>query len=319
MSRDSKIKNKIIAFIFVLVVEAVVLGVICACTSLFDSISFDVATVPFAQIASGIKLLSHKGAIGSGAAMAILACISFLPIVYAFTNMGGKKSIPEMISLVFLGVMLGAGFYLMINPVKYLPEVFRNNPYIMHQAVSILLWSVILLCLACTATRLLSSKDTRGLVRGFSALMVFLGILAVALGAFSLGALVKESSSESTSGIESFVMGFKLLKTVVPYILETIIAVLLFRLSLIFMSKEQSGLKESASYVRRISCILLEVTLLLTVGYNLLQIVCMKNMSNIRIVTEIPVLSCAFVVVSVLVCNLLTENKKLKDDNDLFV
>lgn len=321
MSRQTSINKKLTAFILVLIVEAIVLSILMACTSLFEKVSIDLANVPFSQIASFVKKLGNGSALLRGLSMAILAVLTFLPITYALSEFGGKKSIPEKVSLILLGVTLGGGTYLMVNPTHFLPEELWNSLRLANSLVSITIWSVIILCLALTGIRLLSSKNSRNLMRGFSALMVFIGILAVAFAVLSVGSLIKEEEAlaESMKGIEYFVEFMRGLKIAVPYILDAVIAVLLFRLSLIYVSEEQSGLKKAAANVRRASCTLLAVTLLLSVIHNLLQMLFLKDISNVRVVTELPVLSSAFVVVAVLICNLIAENKELKDDNELFV
>ncbi len=321
MTKPINCKTKLIVFISILLVEAVVLTILMTCTSVFENIGISLFTVPFAQIASGVKSLCLKGSVLRGFGMAILALLTFLPIAYALSDLGGKKSTSERLSLILLGIVLGGGTFLMMNPTNFLPEAFRSQHEFMDQATCAAIWSVILLTLATTGMRLLSSRKTRSLMHGFSAATVIIAILFVGSAVLSLGNLIRESASgeEASTEIENVVAFLKALKTVVPYILDSVIAVLLFRLAQIYISEEQKDLKTAAASVRKTSCALLGVTLVLSVGYNLVQVLCMKNIRNVSVVTELPVLSCVFVVVAVLVCNLIVENKDLKDDNELFV
>ncbi len=321
MSKIMNSKTKLIVFISTLAVEAIVLVLLVAFTSAFDSVSFSFITVPFAQIASAVSTLCENGAALRGVGVMILAALTFLPIAYAFTDFSGKKSVVEKLSLVLLGISLGGGIILMMNPQNFLPSAFRENAEVMEQAVCTTIWSVILLALGVTGARVLASGKKKTVIRGFSAMTVFFGILFVGMAVLSAGMLLKEEAkqTEVVSGIEHVVSVLKCLKTAVPYFLDTVVAVMLFRLASIYMSEGQSHLKEAASGVRHASCALLGISLLLTVIYNAVQVLFMKEISHVKVVTELPVLSFAFVVVAVLICHLIVENKDLKDDNDLFV
>jgi len=319
MTRSSKSNIGLGIFIGGLVLEALVLGVLFACTHVFDSISISFMTVPFAQIASGIRTLGLKGGVLSGLGAAILALITCLPIAYAFSTLGGKKSLSEKLGFILLGAVLGGGTYIMVNPTKFLPAEFLSDKILMRAVVCSMIWSTVILCIALWGIRLLRSGKAKGVMKGMKAVLVLLSVIFVAAAVLSFGAIAKTFSDAESGSADLQVAIWGAFKNAVPYILDTVIAVLLFRLITIYTSEEQQGLREAAKSVSRASCIMLGVVLTLTVVFNIMQVLLMKNLRNVNVVTELPILSSAFVVIAVMFCRLIVENRDLRDDNELFV
>ena len=89
----------------------------------------------------------------------------------------------------------------------------------------------------------------------------------------------------------------------------------------------ESVLKESASEqvtaaahkLSRICCITLAVVTVSVVGMNVLQLILSRKLYNINIHIEIPFMSLAFVLVALLFSRLIEENRKLTEENEMFI
>jgi len=69
----------------------------------------------------------------------------------------------------------------------------------------------------------------------------------------------------------------------------------------------------------RICGLALIITVLSTVGLNLLQLVFIRKLSVVSSSVNIPVFSVAFVLAALLLSQFIRENKQLKEDNDMFI
>jgi hypothetical protein len=69
----------------------------------------------------------------------------------------------------------------------------------------------------------------------------------------------------------------------------------------------------------RICATALAATALATIGFNILQLLCIKAIMAINMQVNIPVISLAFVLAALLLTRFIAENKKLKEDNDMFI
>ncbi|MBR3056877.1 MAG: hypothetical protein IKG93_02815 [Clostridiales bacterium] len=345
---DQKKSLKIKCLIAGLAIEAVVLCVLAWCTGVFQNIDAGILSFPFVQIADAVRFLSEKGGILRGLGMALLTLVSILPLVLAFTEVGGrKKELSEKILLVALSVVLGFGLYLMINPSVFLPVMLLDLKKFFGCIVSITIWSVILICFAMSGVNLLRAGNKKSLMRGFSIVLVALSIIFVAEGSLSLGSKLKalapvrleaiagekdvgeegmvESGvgegievAEKTTADSAFEVA-ECIQIAAPCVLNVILCILVLRLIMIYTSEEQEGLKKAAGDLGRMSCRMLVITLVLSAACNLFQILLIKEMTNIHVNMELPILSVAFVVIAVLFSRLIMENKDLKDDNEMFI
>jgi hypothetical protein len=76
---------------------------------------------------------------------------------------------------------------------------------------------------------------------------------------------------------------------------------------------------EAAENLTKVCGISLKVTILSILVFNLLQLLCAKKLRVINGFVNIPILSIVLVLAALLVAKLVTEGKRLKDDNDMFI
>ena len=75
----------------------------------------------------------------------------------------------------------------------------------------------------------------------------------------------------------------------------------------------------AAGQMSRVCAAALVTTVLANIGFNLLQLIFAKSLAVINSSVQIPVFSITFVLAALLLTRLVTENKQLKDDNDMFI
>ena len=83
--------------------------------------------------------------------------------------------------------------------------------------------------------------------------------------------------------------------------------------------EEQDGITEAASRVSSICYVMLGITTTITAASNIIQIVFMRWLANVSVIVDIPIISIVFIVLILLFARLLIENKRLRDDNSLFI
>jgi len=343
---DSKNTLRVRLLIIGLGIEAVVLFCLALFTNAFQNIDMNVLSFPFSQIANGISFLAQKGGALRGLAVAGFAFVILAPLVIAFSGKKEKRPL-EKIILILLSVVLGIGLYMMINPVLFLSAERASASRIFEVVISMTIWSGIVLALALRGMHLLRSGEKKTLMGSFSVILVALCVIFVATGAASLGSKVKEmglgrNDTEEMDTNEDNDMPLFLTRAdslsiqekgaadqvnelaecvqiAAPAVLEVIICVLILRLIWIYTSEEQSGLKKAAGNLSKMSCRMLLIVLSLTLGCNLYQLLFFKNLKNVDVKMQLPVLGIAFVVIAVLFSRLIIENKDLKDDNEKFI
>jgi hypothetical protein len=75
----------------------------------------------------------------------------------------------------------------------------------------------------------------------------------------------------------------------------------------------------AAGQISKLCAVALVAMVLANIGFNLLQLLFAKSLVVINSSVQIPVFSITFVLAALLFTRLVTENKQLKDDNDMFI
>ncbi len=82
---------------------------------------------------------------------------------------------------------------------------------------------------------------------------------------------------------------------------------------------EQTNAVDISKKLSRLCCLTLALVTLSNVALNTLQLILASKLSNVNVTIDIPFMSIAFVLGVLLLSRLIDENKKLSDDNDLFI
>ena len=308
--------------IIMLVCEAALLFLLVSLTDRFPKLFSSMLAFPFEQIGVGLKALSQTGQTGNGLATALWVGISLLPLIPAFHYKQNKAAIKERITLFFLpGIVLFA-LYGMINPQVFCSFILEaKNEYltIVKAIMGVSVWSVIVLYVVLRLIRMFQSGDKVSLLKYMRLLLHVLCLLFAAAAVISFGSGLTSSSGFSQEALDNIIHILSSIVSSVPYVLDIAIIISTLNLLDIAMTEDQNGIVNAAEKLSKLCCIALGVATALTAFINILQILLMRWLSSVASTVAIPIISIVFVGIVLLLSRLLVENKRLRDDNSLFI
>ena len=289
----------------------------------FPDIFTSAAAFPFEQIAAGLNFLSKEGPAGRGLAAALWIGLSLIPAMTAFRYGKGKETGPEKITLYVLSAVILLALYGMVNPQLFrpetLPEGFSVYPKLVNASLGISVWSFLVLYITLRLIRLFRQGDKRQLFGYMQAVLYALCAVFAAAAAGSLaGGAASLSDPSKTHVDQGFGIIFHAAKFI-PYLFDIAIIIRVLKLFEIASTDRQEGIVEAAGRVSGICCRALITTTAVTAAVNILQVILMPGLSDISITMDIPTIDIAFTVMILLFSRLLAENRKLRDDNELFI
>lgn len=331
-------RNKLILF---LILEAGLVILLHCLLGRQSDMDASAAAFPFLPLAKGLEALAAVGTIGAGLAAALWLGVSGVPGAMALRR--GEKRMPERIALCFLSVVMAVGLYGMVRPLHFLPEVLRQPEAvpILQAGLGDAIWSAVILWGVVHLIRRFRNGGWEGLLRSAGVLILVLCVLLTAAAALAVsGELLalteaRDDSLETVVAREWYSEEFSipsdaggldipmdllhLLAQVLPQILT--VAVLLRGIELLdaLRTGASERLVPAAEGLSRSCCLALGVTAAVTAAVNLLQVLVARFLTNLSFRAEIPLLSLVLTVLLLLFARLVIENKKLRDDNSLFI
>ena len=296
----------------------------------FSSVFTTAVAFPFEQIGLGLRALSLSGWVGNAAALALYLALCLAPLAYLVLLVKQKKLRPEDWLLAALSAALFGTLYLMVNP-SLLTGLFNNSPAVaLGKAVmGGTIYSVLAAYLVLKLLRLFSGGSTGQLFRYLAAMLALLSVLFVYLAfGVSFGKLQQSIASllAGNAGNEHLLgatYGFLALQFIVdalPYVLDVLIIFAALQLLDEFRADRYSAASvAAATRLSRLCAAALAATALATVALNLLQLLFARSLLVINSSVQIPLTSLAFVLAVLLLARFVSENKQLKDDNDMFI
>ena len=302
---------------------------------------------PFEQIGDGLRALSLSGTVGNIAAITLYVLLCGSPFLVLLGIHRKRKAYWEDGLLAGLGTLMFFVMYLMINPgiISNALGGFVGAAGTGKMILSVVLYSVLVGYLVLRVLRRTYTADMDKLQSYFSAILYMVGILFVwvVFGAGfgelrgSLKALAENNTMDSGAvALGGAFMGTGLVNTslnlsrvflviryavdVLPYLLDTVIV--LGGLELLQAMKADRYGETAVALAQKLSqqCgKMLAITVMTNVVFNVLQLIFLEKLLVVNSTVELPILSIFFVIIVLFLARLLTENKELKEDNDLFV
>ena len=296
----------------------------------FDGVFSVAMAFPFEQIGMGLRSLSLSSGIGNVVAVVAYFAVSLLPIVYLLALLKKRKLHAEDGILVLLSAVIFAVLYIMVNP--GLIDAWLSDAAQLSFGKAVLgsvAYSVLCGYLILRALRLFSGGGTEKLVRYISTMLHLLNVLFVyfvfgahfgelldTISAFQAG----NTGREHALGVSYFFLVLQFVVDVLPYAFDILIVFAALRLlDEMRMDRYSIETVASAEQIARLCKVALVATTLGNIGFNLLQLIYAKSLAIINSSVQIPVFSITFVLTALLVTRLITENKRLQDDNDMFI
>ena len=284
-----------------------------------------VAAFPFEQIARFLARLSRSEGLRNGIAVALWFGIAAVPALIALLYRRGRETLLERISLFVLSGVLLFALYGMAAPHAFSIVSHRNAEGVagwtkaVREIFGASAWAVIVLYVFLLIIRLFRQGDKEQLLKYmrmilYAVCMIFTAVAAVLLTKGSLSFCDLPSTA-----IDKGFAAARLAAQLMPYLFDIIITIRLLDLLQNTMGEEQHSIEKAAEKVSRSCCAALGVTAAVTALINIIQMVFMQLLTNIYVTVDVPVVSMAFVIMILLLTRLLIENKKLRDDNSLFI
>lgn len=287
---------------------------------------------PFEQIGMGLRMLSLIGKLGNSFALALYTAFCFLPLLFLLMARNKRKLYKEDALLGLLSAALFVSLYLMINT-AYIVNMFVGlgdaGLTIGKAVLGGTLWSILCGYLILRLLRLSFESGTEKLQGYVSAglyILNFLFVWAVC------GILFREmldsfaslkagnTGSEGGLGTTYVFLILRFLVDALPYILDVVMAFLALDLLAAMRSDKYSEQTETlALRLSRWCGKALAAVVVSGISLNLLQLFFAHTLRIIDSELSIPIVSVLFVLAVLLFARLVSENRRLKGDNDLFI
>ena len=313
-----------------LCIEAICLLVLCILQNSFSDSFSSVMAFPFEQIGQGLRHLSLSGDFGNAIAIIIYVIISLLPIAVLFILRKKRVLVIEDGLLVILSIVLFAVLYIATNPgsISALP----NNPIgssIENAALGCTVYSALCGFIILRLLRLFSAGGAEKLFRYMTVMLVCLNLFFVFMVfGVCFSGLLDSIASLKTGNIGneellSTSYTFLVLQFAVdslPLALNILVVfAALDLLDVMQLNHYSDKAVLAAKRLSRLCSVALVTTILVGIGFNLLQLIFAKSILIWNVSVQIPLLSIIFMLAALLLTQLITDSKSLKDDNDMFV
>jgi len=293
--------------------------------------------VPFAQIGLGLRMLSLSGTAGNIAALILYFVLSLFPIILLPVICRRRRLAPEDGLLAVLSVLLFAVLYIMINP-GVMTRIFGTSAVIPMGKAMLggMVWSVIAGYGVLRILRMFFAADRMQLQRYFSAFLYVLALLCIwiacgtqlsALFARISAVYAANQGTEDGLFVTCIFLVLRYLGAVLPYVLGVIVLEAAIRL--LALQRSDPDTPHIGAAADRLSVLCgksVAAAVVTNIGINLLQLLCAGFLRDIHGNLELPVFSVGLVLAVLLLARyiaenarLRAENRRLQDDNDLFI
>ena len=317
-------------FVGLLSAEALACVLFCILQTSFTGVFSTVMAFPFEQIGMGLRSLSLSSGAGNAMAIVVYIAVSMLPIAAVPILQKKRKLCAEDGLLGLLSAVLFAVLYVMINPgvISAWTGGMAAQP-VGKTILGGMVYSVLCGYIVLRVLRLFSNGGTEKLLRYMSVMLRLLTVLFVYLifGACFNGLLNSITALQAGNVGNERLLGasyiFLVLQFVVdalPYAFNVLVIFAALRLLAEMRSDRYSAeTVAAAGQISRLCATALVAMVLANVGFNLLQLIFAKSLMVINGSVQIPIFPITFVLAALLLTRLVTENKQLKDDNDMFI
>lgn len=291
-----------------------------------------VMAFPFEQIGMGLRLLSLTGKLGNSFALALYAAFCLLPVLFLLIARNKRKLYKEDTLLGLLSAALFVSLYLMINT-AYIGNMFGSvgeaGLTIGKAVLGGTIWSMLFGYIILRFLRFSFESVIEKLQVYVSALIYVLTFLFVwvvcgvcfgeMLNSFS-ALKAGNTGNERGLGATYVFLVLRFIADALPYILNVITTLLALDLLAAMRTDRYSEQTETlALRLSRWCGKALAAVVVSAISLNLLQLIFAPILRDINSELSIPIISVLFVLAVLLFARMVSENRRLKSDNDLFI
>lgn len=280
---------------------------------------------PFAIIGKITALTAEAGIIGSGISLCIISLICALPLIPVLKTYKNKSCFLRNAVLCLMIPLLAVVFAVFCNNsfiYTLMPELTSDLADNVKSVFGAAVWSGIVTVLLSELIRKISCADGRKLLILTKLISHIIAVIfVIIISVFEVNTLYENLTNTNPGLADGYVSILSFIKEALQYILD--IAVISSAIRLMDGVLENKPSDEIEYLSKRLSkrCTV-ALSVMLTVSFisNFIQIILSPVVfSNIFVEVDIPIFSIGFVLIILIVSLLVTENKKLKEDNDLFI
>lgn len=284
---------------------------------------------PWQMVGQGLRWMSLSGGAGNAAALALYAVCGLLPLIWLLVRWRRGLHWEDAL-LVALSVALFAGLYWLINPGTLaaalgMPEAADVLQLVLNGLINAVLVGYALLRMV----RAFSQADMAGLRRCLTGLLAALSALLVyrVFGAGLSGIIGRlralRAANTALSGelwISCGAVVLRDLADILPWALDVPVALSAMRLMAVLNDRPHSPEAVAAADGLSRRCVrTLAACVACSVAANLLQLLCLPSLRTVSASVELPLTSMGVALAALLLAQYVQENKRLKDDNDMFI
>lgn len=310
--------------------EAVLCVLLCVMRASFTGVFSAAMAFPFEQLGLCLRALSLSGGPGNAAAIVIYAAVSLIPVAAILVLRKRRELHREDWLLGLLSGVLFSVLYLMVNPGS-IGSLFGGAAGLTVSKAILggTVYSVVCGYIVLRTLRLFFANGIDKLQKYMAVLLSLLALLFVYM-AFGVcfGKLLDSitalragnAGNEHLLGASHIFLALQFAADALPNVLNVFVVFAALRLLRELGADRYS--RESVAAAERLSRLCgaaLAATVLSNIAFNLLQLIFAKSLMIINSTVQIPVFSIAFVLAILLLARFVAENKRLKDDNDMFI
>ena len=315
-------------------------GVLCAGLTLLlnGSTAADAGLLafPFAQVGAGLRALSLLGGVWNVLAIVLYAAVSLLPAGFFAAVCRKRRPACEDWLLLLMSVTLFGTLWAAVNPAWLARRWFAGKTLGLPMLGG-LVYAEIIVYTILRLLRTAGAANARALRRYVRWVLAALAaVLVYAAFGSSLRELLaslmqlREGNSADMQQTWNTGAGPSLLWTqamlIVRYLVDAASALLGVRVileALRLLAAQDGGdpaqASECASRIAERSAQTLRFTLLAGLAVNLAQVLLMRQLRSIALNVSLPLGTVALCLAALLLARLMQENRKLREDNDLFI
>ena len=306
-------KRKVFIPLFAVFTALLIAAAVCAV--IFPAAVSAGFSFPFAQIAA----LAEKGRLAAGLAAALGAGVCLLPLFPALAKTKTKRPRWETALWLLLIPLLAFTLYGMATPGIFARAGLPTNASGVRMTLGSTAWSAIVLCCALRLLRILAESGKGRLLRLLEgALMLIIAGVAAAC-VYNCGGTLYNTLSEDAGTSTIVNAALRFVVSALPYALDIAALAAGIRLVRVLRTESREGLEDAAKRLAARCRLAIGLSLGGVAAYNLFQTILYKQFSNVYTCVSVPLVSLAFLLAALLLSELLLENKRLREDNDLFI
>ncbi len=296
----------------------------------FSQIFGDIICFPLEQIGMGLRWLSLQGGLQNGIAIVLYITLCLAPFFVFMLFKKKKMAKAEDNLMALLSVGLFYVIYMMINPgLIPMPSALGMGANMGKTLLCGTLYSVIAAYFVLRGIRLFFDSETKKLYLYMVALL-WISAMLFTISIFGVGlndavASIKyiqtaNVGTESQLGITYVFMTMKFIVDSIPNAVSILVIhsgiSLITEFSADPYSEDAIMISENLSAVCKTG---LMITVCSTAAFNILQLLFMQTLRNIKSLIQIPLFSLVFVLGALIFSRMVLANKTLKDENDSII